>query len=309
MRIESDTKQRSRRSRAFTLIEVIVTLSMVGGIMAIIYTVLYSTLDAKRLAELHVARSYIGPLLLDQVEQDIRQIFAFNLNHGQVFLGEDERISGQDADEFRIIAMTPSTSARVDRSKAVFSPVNEIGYTLTENPDNRDFMILWRREDFFVDEEPLRGGKGTALYRRVTGFDIKYYDELGEDATEEDSWDMETRDGNFPAAVLVSLTIEIEPRTSSDTLRGEELDRRRVTFKRYITFPADIARQVAVLPSIPLAELPGETGGAAGRGGKDKGGGDDDNGNGNGFNNGSGGGGLGPNGGGGTSVGSGPMGG
>lgn len=294
----SPSSSRTRPSRGFTLIEVIVTLSMIGGIMAIIYTVLYSTLDAKRRAELHVARSYIGPLLLDQVERDVLQLFAFNINHGRVFLGKDERISGQDADEFRVVAMTPSTSARVDRNKAIFSPVNEIGYTLTENPENRDFMILWRREDFFVDEDPLRGGKGTALYRRVTQFDIKYFDELGEDAREEDSWDMESREDRFPAAMLITLTIEIDPRNAGESIHAEELDRRRVTFKRYITFPKNIAREVAILPSIPLAEPPGDDS-AAGRGGKDKGGKDGD-GDGDGFNkgDGQGGGGLNQNGGG-----------
>lgn len=274
------------RSRGFTLIEVVVTLAMIGGIMAVIYTVLYSTLDTKRRAELHVARSYIGPLLLDQVEHDIRQMFAFNINHGRILEGEDKRISGQEADELRLVAMTPSTSARVDRDKAVFSAVNEVGYTLTENPDNRDFLILWRREDFFVDDDPLRGGKGTPLYRRVTGFDVKYFAELGEEAREEDSWDMEARDDKFPAAIQVELTIEVEPRGSGERLSAEELDRTRVTFKRYIPLPQDIAKQVAILPSVPLAELPGDNP-AEGRGGKDKGGEDDDEGGG--FNQGGGG--------------------
>ena len=42
-----------------------------------------------------------------------------------------------------------------------------------------------------------------------------------------------------------------------ERLSAEELDRTRVTFKRYIPLPQDIAKQVAILPSVPLAELPG----------------------------------------------------
>lgn len=264
------------RSGGFTLIEVIVTLSMIGGIMAVIYTILYSTLDAKHRAEVHVARSRIGPLILDQIERDIRQLFVFNVNRGRDLYGEDNRISGQEADKLRIVSYVPSTSAYTDGDKAVFSPVNEIGYELTENPDNRDFMILWRREDFFVDDNPLKGGKGTPLYRRVTGFDIKYFEELGDDAVAEDSWDMEMHDDRFPAAIQITLTIEVETRSGGDVLYAEDLDRRRVTFKRWITFDRDLAKQVAVLPSVPLADPTGENA-AAGRG-KDKDDDDDDDG-------------------------------
>ena len=35
---------------------------------------------------------------------------------------------------------------------------NEVGYVLRPNPDNDEFLKLYRREDYGIDEEPMRGG-------------------------------------------------------------------------------------------------------------------------------------------------------
>lgn len=249
----------SLRHRGFTLIEVLVTLSMIGAIMTVIYTVLYTTLDQKRKVEVHVMASRVGPLLLDRIESDLHQLFAYNLNNGLIFKGEDDRISGRDADRIRLVVQAPSTSAIVDGNRAVFSPINEVGYVLTANSDSDEHMTLWRREDYFVDDDPLKGGPGTPMYKRVLGFDVKYYNVLGEDAKEEDRWDMEQNKGVFPAAALIKLTIEVESRAAGETVIRDEMDRREYTFKRWITFPKDAAQQVAVLPAVPSKD--GEEGG------------------------------------------------
>ena len=241
----------NRRELGFTLMEVMVTLSMIGGIMTVIYTVLYTTLDQKRKIEVHVMASRVGPLLLDQVENDIRQLFTYNVNNGITFQGEDNRISGQDADTLRMVCQAPSTSAVFNGDRPVFAPVNEVGYVLTETAGSDELMTLWRREDYFVDDKPMKGGPGTPLYRRVLGFDVKYYDVTGEDAEEEDDWDMEDRENKFPAACKITLRIEVESRAMGEVVTRDEMDRREYTFHRYVTFPKDAARQMAVLPAIP----------------------------------------------------------
>lgn len=240
-----------RAARGFTLLEVMVTLSIIGLIMTAIYTVLFGTLKAKQVVEVKVAGSRIGPLLLDQIEHDLRQVFTYNLDLKQVFIGKDRHIAGRAADKIHLVAETPSTSAIVEKDKTVYSPVNEIGFVLTENPENPDFMILWRREDFFVDDNPLEDGLGTPLYNRVTGFNVRYFDRRGKEAEDFDEWDPKDRPG-LPAAMEITLSLEVEPREQGSSLTAEELARRTYTFRRWISFPDDINMCLAVRSATPV---------------------------------------------------------
>ncbi len=256
MRIERLLRSRSGR-RGFTLIEVIVTLGIVGIMMAAIYECLFKTLQAKRISENAVAGSRVGPLLLDQIERDVKQLFAYNIAHGKVLSTKDDRINGMDADRISLVSATQrSTSALVlnrhGSDKVIFSNVNEVGYTLTANKENPDFLVLWRREDFYVDDDPLKGGKAIKLYQRVRGFNIAYYGSLEKDAERKDDWDLE-KEKHLPAAMEITLSLEVEPRNVGDFVSAEELERRQYTFKRWIVMPTDLASIVAVRPNIPSA--------------------------------------------------------
>lgn len=263
-------------SRGFTLVEITITLALTGVIMATIYAVLFGTLKEKQIVELKVMGSRIGPLLLDQVERDLRQLFSYNLASGAVYRGKDDRVSGYDADRILMVSYTPSTSPLYQDEKWVFSAVNEVGYVLTENPDNPDFMILWRREDYHVDDKPLEGGKGTPLYRRVTRFNVTYYDETGEDADDAEEWDSEEL-RKLPAAIRLDLTVEVEPRARGVSPTPEQLMHQEFHFTRWITFPPDQNLTIAVRPALPVKQELDESGDPiTGQGGDGKGDGEGD---------------------------------
>ncbi len=268
---------RGWKSRAFTMIEILIVISIMGGIMAAIYGVLFGTLNGKRQVELKVEGARIGPLILDQIERDIRHLYAANLDFHKVFVGKNQRINGRDADKIHLVSYTPSTTRIEEHDKLVFSDVNEIGYVVTQSQNgangenNADFMTLWRREDYFVDDEPLEGGEGIPLYRKVLGFKIRYFDQRGKDAKEEEKWNLEDHP-SMPAAVEITLDYEVEPRDRSTTFTQDELIHRRFTCRRFITFGDEYAAAMAVRSATPTAPLD-TSGGLGGPGGGGKGGG------------------------------------
>jgi prepilin-type N-terminal cleavage/methylation domain-containing protein len=262
-------KTRKATNRGFTMLELLVVVSIIGGIMATVYGVLFGTLEGKRKVELRVQGARIGPMILDQVERDLRRAFVSNLDHQKMFIGKSHRVNSMEADKFHFVSYTPSTLRIEDKDKKVFSAINEVGYVLTETAEtNGEFMTLWRREDFFVDDEPLDDGYGVPLYRRIVGFNVRYFDKRGKDAKEEDKWDSESEDQSaLPAAMLITLEYEIDPRDASQQFTAEELAFRRFTARRYITFGEEYAAAMSIRTALPVAPEGADNGAPGGKGG------------------------------------------
>jgi prepilin-type N-terminal cleavage/methylation domain-containing protein len=259
---------RPAHARGFTMVEMLVVLAIVGFMMATIYGTLYSTLKISRDVNLRVSGSKVGPLLLDQVEHDLRGLFAYNIHGKSLLRGENLRIGGMDADKLSFVSQVPSTTAWVEDDKSIFASVNEVSYGLSQNPENSDYLLLWRGEDFFVDDEPLKGAKGTPLYRRVTGFNVVYYRELGEDAEKFDDWDP-AKEKSLPAAIEVTLSMEVDPSAVAGYASGEP-ERQTHTFTRWIVFNQSMPLTMAVRPKVPALGVTEDEGGDAAAGDKDK---------------------------------------
>ena len=75
-----------------------------------------------------------------------------------------------------------------DGSENVRADINEVGYMMRPNRDNDEFLEVYRREDFGVDEEPFNGGSYIYLSDQVKGFNIEVFTEDGPDAEPYDSW-------------------------------------------------------------------------------------------------------------------------
>lgn len=262
------TRQPATNSRGFTMVEMLVVLGIVGFMMATIYGTLYSTLKISRDVNLRVSGSKVGPILLDQVEHDLRGLFAYNIHGKSLLRGENLRIGGMDADKLSLVSQVPSTTAWVEDDKSIFASVNEVSYGLSQNPENSDYLLLWRGEDFFVDDDPLKGAKGSPLYRRITGFNVVYYRELGEDAEKFDDWDP-AKEKSLPAAIEVTLSMEVDPSAVAGYASGEP-ERHTHTFTRWIVFNQSMPLTLAVRPKVPALGVTEDENGDVGSGAKDK---------------------------------------
>lgn len=273
------------RERAFTLIELMVTLAITGMMLVVIYGVIVTTLRARERMSEAGELGELGPAILDLLEGDLRALTPYDIADLAVLRGVDHTIGGEDADGIDFICTTDATVPEETISGMTRSDECEVGYRVRNSPHNPDFLELWRREQNHVDGDPFAGGVYQLLTDRLRALDIKY---LFEDPSappaprgmrsfeEEREWDT-TRRGGFPAGIRVTLSLDLFPGKVREDLPPEEVERYLRTYVRTIPLARDLelcARLVPIPPSVARTGSEGEGGGeGTGGGNGDAGGG------------------------------------
>ncbi len=238
----------------FSLVEVLVTLLIVGGIMVAITQLL----EAARLSRdtIHNIQEtqLAGPAIMDLVERDLRALSIYDRRKDELLRVVDRVVHGLDADSLDFVATTDGLVPTEVNRRYVRSDVNEVGYRLRPNPVDDDFLEIYRRESFGVDEEPFDEGSYTFLHDRVKQFDIQVYVEDGPDAEPQDDWGFDSDEDGLPLRLEISLTLELSPRVHREQLRYVSIDRRTVTYRRVIRLPQILidALRVEPVPLIPV---------------------------------------------------------
>jgi type II secretion system protein J len=195
------------RGKGFTLLELMLAITLVATIMVVLYMVLHSTLAVSSSVQEVIARSEIGPAILNIIRRDLEGAFLPD-DKKEYFVGQDKILSA-NADRIDFVTMALSYDRLTDdpQEKPRWIPIVESGYQLRLNQQNASYMVLYRREDPFIDEEPLKGGKLVELYDRITNFNLQYYD--GQQWVDE--WNNLKQNKGLPHAVKIELGLEPMP--------------------------------------------------------------------------------------------------
>jgi prepilin-type N-terminal cleavage/methylation domain-containing protein len=236
------------RQRGFTLIEVILATSLFALLMSSYYVVFTRVVELEEYARDQRAFGSVGPAVLDQIEDDLLSLYT----HARApdafpFRGQDETLGGKPADRMFFVARRASIHQEefFGADNWTRSPINEVGYRLSAGPRALgNVRVIYRRENYYVDDSPLDGGDYFEIYDRVVEFDVWYagypveetersdQDTLGEHRLEKfESWDSEERRA-FPTAVIVKLVIQPPRMTRRQRSDDEDIETR--TYLRII---------------------------------------------------------------------------
>jgi len=173
------------RQRGFTLLEVLLTITITALMMGIIYGVLVSTLQARTRLEKTTEMDEAGPLLLKMMADDLSAAYVPPVpdqpppaegepaaENPAYFTGKDETGAGGEADRLDFVSSRDIWNPDTQR----IADFAEIGYFLRPNPDESSLSILVRREDPFVDDKPATGGTLQEMYARVKSLSFEYFD-------------------------------------------------------------------------------------------------------------------------------------
>jgi len=253
-----------RRRGGFTVVEVLLAILIMGMMFTSITQLMTAAKNARDSVHNMQETQLAGPAVLDMLERDLRALFTTGLPRTAWLKVTDRVVGGLDADRIDFITSTDSLIARLeDQEYPKRSDLNEVGYMLRPNPRNDEFLEVYRREDFGIDDEPREGGEYTFLSDQVKGFDIEVYFEDGPDIDPLDEWDSASDDEEqtgLPAAVKLTITIELKPRIDRESLDLANLRKRTVTYTRWVRLPEDLRFAAGQFPRLVVP--PGPTGAA-----------------------------------------------
>jgi len=189
-----------RRAEGLTLVELMLAILVLAIMMSIVYGVVVSTVTAARRIEEITAETEIGPAILTRIRSDLES--AFLPKEGEFFLGIKKPGAGSDRDRVDFISSDLDYGSEDDVEEPRFHNVNEIGYQVLTSSKDPGMGVLYRREDYFIDAEPLKGGHLVEMYDRVKSFSLRYYD--GKDWRND--WSSKTQKG-LPKAVEIEIRI------------------------------------------------------------------------------------------------------
>ncbi len=204
-----------RGEGGFTLVELMLSVLILALIMTAVCGVVSSTIQAQDRIEEVTGGSEIGSAILAQIRQDLEGAFLPGTD-AEYFAAADGKGGGGDRDRIDFVTTTVAYGAEREGDEPLFHSTNEVGYQLAENRREPGVAVLYRREDLFVDREPLKGGRLTELYDRVAGFNLKFWN--GEKWVEE--WVSKRVGGKLPRAVQIELRILVTERDDKEYPRS-----------------------------------------------------------------------------------------
>lgn len=200
-----------QRSRGFTLIEVVIAVSILGLIGTLVAGTFSRALDGREQAE-EITSHY------HQMRQAVLRIGK----ELQMAYISEHRDCNDPRTRTIFRASSVSNGMRLDftsfshyktRADANESDQNELSYWVGRHPDpepdiDRNTLVLLRREAPRIDEDPDEGGVTQVLAVGVKSLRFEFYDETQDRWI--DDWDTQDRDfrGKLPMYVKVTLTTE-----------------------------------------------------------------------------------------------------
>jgi hypothetical protein len=220
---------------------------MLAFMITFVFQILHNTIRAKD----NIREDLEGPKLesavLDELIRDLRFVYfrPGQLGGDAGFVGRNRTASnGRDGDRLDFLTCRRSRMPDLDDTNQaqIDSPIVEVGWACRTSDEDSRLLELWRREDYFVDDQPTDGGKFHKVCDRIFRFNLQYYppgNERDENDPVLEEWDS-TVQHKLPYAIVVSLEYYVQtPSKDKDLPPGRGTVRRIILLTPARTIVAD----------------------------------------------------------------------
>lgn len=194
--------------RAFTLIELVVAMSMVAILSVSLFAAMRVAFKAQSRSEAAIEPIRTADLAMELIGQDIQNIppistlaYAFTATDGV-------ESRGHEGDNLVFF-----TTAEARQLEAANGDIKRVELAITTSPDGESLLVRRVTRNLFTNVTPEPDEE--IVCRGVYGLNVRYFD--GTDWQE--TWDAEQQGGLLPKAVEVTLLIDRKDDTPLRTMR------------------------------------------------------------------------------------------
>jgi prepilin-type N-terminal cleavage/methylation domain-containing protein len=197
----------AERSGGFTLFEVLITLSILGVVLSLLYLTFHQSMAVMAETDDRAEVIQQGRMILERMAGELRGSFVTVQKEGaQVYrtglVGRSASEGNDFVDRIDFTTRLPSFSSPAEGGWGF----GELGYFLDRSP-GRKGLTLFRRQDDGMDGDLLQGGRSLAICDRVRSLRFLYYDRQGRQGKEWNS--LEGGQRNFlPSRVEIQFKME-----------------------------------------------------------------------------------------------------
>lgn len=222
--------RRRGTTRGFTLIELVIAITLLSAIMGLMYQSLGQTIETRNMVQDELQGPKVANAILAQIFKDFRYIYYGGLQGETGFRGKAIKMAGMDADRVAFVTArrtrtvgTEDDGRRTDDDRESY--LSEVGYACRPHPKYSQWLELWRREDYFVDSKPTEGGFYSLVYDKIRNFRMRYFP-IPEEATEKEGleeWDSAQKKG-IPYAILLKIEFDVKEPDEGETYEPDDID-------------------------------------------------------------------------------------
>jgi general secretion pathway protein J len=215
------TQLRRRRSRGFTLIEVLISIAILAAITSLLFGAFSALKRSKDGLSRVQDRQREGRLAMARITRELQSAYlSAHIPLNQALLVQKTIFKSERGTPADRLDFTAFANRRLDRDSHV-SDQCELSYFGSPNPDGSGTTDLVRRVDTELDLEPTAGGKVEVLATDIDLFDLQYLDATT--GQWQENWDTTQSTGQpdrLPLQVRVILVLNGGARSGADRSRG-----------------------------------------------------------------------------------------
>ncbi len=185
LRCNPQSEIRNPKSKGFTLLEVLLAMSILALIMTVIYTSFSTASRSVESAELLRDETDLARTLIARLSQDIENADCDHVAYNAVFYGKKDEV-GTEGVKRRHDSLALTTLTNFPRPDSKETELLEVGYYFKEKADGKGYSLMRREKRELTQElKPLEGGVEYELTDQVDELRFRY---SGSGSTWVDEW-------------------------------------------------------------------------------------------------------------------------
>jgi len=197
-----------RHPRGFTLIEVMIAISISAVIGVMVAGAFQRAYAARELVEAQGERIFGARLALGRLAREVSMAFLSEHYDHDRYRDRPTLFRGKSSGGRDSLLFTAMAHQRLVRN-ARESDQSMVEYTVDSDPDVPGEQALFRREKTHIDDDPDHGGTSAVLCQHVTAFEVSYWDWKKQEWVKEWSTATTERQGMLPTRVRFRLRLKM----------------------------------------------------------------------------------------------------